>query len=319
MKPIQLLPYLKIHNDVKFLLKNENELIGNHILENLYEITIYLANTCDTECDICNDGYKQFICCNKRFNNSDIDLNELWHTFYQLKNQPVNINIIGNIKSINDILDRYNPNDFSFMSFSWYTHVLNIPDNFELIKRFNNLNVSVIISNPSDEKCVDKLKFILKNDFKLKFYFIIQSDDSLNQANDLIHKLNISDYVFQPFYNGSNYDFFMSNVFNSKKDIQNHKVSFKDILINEKININYFGRLIITNTGDIFTSFYNKKIGSIKDDIKSVILKELKENTNWRTLRRDYIPCKSCTYNLLCPPISNIEKALKKNNLCTIL
>jgi pseudo-rSAM protein len=130
--------------------------------------------------------------------------------------------------------------------------------------------------------------------------------------------LNIEVFHFQPYFNEKNHEFFKSNVFIDKKDFNNSPIPFKDILKNGKINLNYFGRLIISNKGDIYTSFHCRKIGNMKDDLKNTILNEMKKNTSWRILRKNYLPCKSCTYELLCPPISDLERSMGRNNLCFI-
>ena len=61
-----------------------------------------------------------------------------------------------------------------------------------------------------------------------------------------------------------------------------------------------------------------KRIGNIDQRIHEVLLKELHNGKGWFKVRKHLTPCKGCIYNQICPPISNYEYALSRNNLCGI-
>ncbi len=46
--------------------------------------------------------------------------------------------------------------------------------------------------------------------------------------------------------------------------------------------------------------------------------KEMYRGKSWRRIRKKVEPCKKCTFEALCPPLSNYEYALGANNLCHI-
>ena len=136
-----------------------------------------------------------------------------------------------------------------------------------------------------------------------------------------VNENNIENYSIQPYFNGDNTAFFEENVYISKDDIlcKENVVTMKDVFIKQTINLNQFGKLFILNNGKIHTSLLRKPIGEFgKDSIHSILYKELKENKNLYKTRDKLIPCKNCLYNFLCPPISNYEKVIKKQNLCNV-
>ena len=52
--------------------------------------------------------------------------------------------------------------------------------------------------------------------------------------------------------------------------------------------------------------------------ILEVLYKEVTKGKSWRQLRSNVLPCRKCTYQYLCPPLSNYESAIGRNNLCHI-
>ena len=54
-----------------------------------------------------------------------------------------------------------------------------------------------------------------------------------------------------------------------------------------------------------------------RDELIDVIYKELVSNTAWRNIREGE-PCSQCVFQYLCPPPSNYESVIGKNNLCYV-
>ena len=60
----------------------------------------------------------------------------------------------------------------------------------------------------------------------------------------------------------------------------------------------------------------NPPVGTIKDTIYDLIIKEMKNRSAWR-LTRDVTPeCAKCLHRYLCPPPSNYGFVIGKFNLC---
>ena len=80
-----------------------------------------------------------------------------------------------------------------------------------------------------------------------------------------------------------------------------------------------FGKLFILNNGDIYANLNSTKIGIHgKDSISKVLYRELNKKNSWLQTRKNVEPCTNCVFDVLCPPISNYEYVLRKNNLCHI-
>jgi len=90
------------------------------------------------------------------------------------------------------------------------------------------------------------------------------------------------------------------------------------LFTNQTINSHYFGKLIVSSNGDIYSNPNLPKIGIIKDSIYDIVFKSLRYKSSWMLLRQNVFPCNQCVYRLFCPPISNYEYNIGQNNLCTI-
>lgn len=319
-KPIQFIPYLKIHKDIKFYLKKENNIFEGQLKNYLHELTIFLDNECKLNCDVCKYGYKQFTCCTKEIPHKTIDKNLILNFLLELRHQPLSINLLGSMAtSLNFIKELQNNLDINLLKIKYYNHILNIEGQLEELSTFLNLKLCLIITFPKNlnhKEIINKLK---NTTIDVRYYFLVKEYSEFQEAERLIEDNNINDYHIQPFYINSNIEFFKENVFIDKSDLQYCQTSFKEIFTNETINRNYFGKLTILNDGNVYSSLYNGKLGSISDSVKSLILKEFKENFSWRKLRKFCYPCRECAFNSLCPPLSNIENAIGQNNLCNIL
>ena len=91
------------------------------------------------------------------------------------------------------------------------------------------------------------------------------------------------------------------------------------ILVNNKLNSFFFGRLLVLSNGDAYADVNLKKLGNIyKNSLYEIIFQEMKSGKSWRRLRKNFEPCNQCVYELLCPPITSYETLIKRNNLCKI-
>ncbi len=55
-----------------------------------------------------------------------------------------------------------------------------------------------------------------------------------------------------------------------------------------------------------------------KNSLYNIFYKEMNCGKSWLRARKNAIPCKNCVYNSICPPVSNYEYVIGRNNLCTM-
>ena len=317
-KPIQLIPYIKIHKDIHYLKENQNQSTDTGIKNYLHELTIYFDNACSLNCSICKDAFKQFTCCTKSISNEVIDLHKILGFLDVFKKQSLLINIIGSQKNLLEFLENSNNKMGEYFSYNWYVHILNINKGIESFTKFEKFKMHVIINEPGNKKYTEYIQIIRNSNLKVVYKFLIQNELDYINTEKLIQQHEIVEYQIQPYFNGENNNFFKQNVFLNKEDLAENKSTFKDILTNNKINKNYFGRLYILNNGDVQSNLHSKKLGQIDSDVKEMLFSELDSQRSWRKLRKNCFPCKSCAYNLICPPISDLEQSIETNNLCNI-
>ncbi len=87
----------------------------------------------------------------------------------------------------------------------------------------------------------------------------------------------------------------------------------------EAINSIYFGKLTVLADGRVYADLNAPSLGKLgRDSIYDILFKEMSGGSSWRRLRKNVMPCKGCHYEKLCPPLSNYQKVMGKNNLCHI-
>jgi len=213
-----------------------------------------------------------------------------------------------------DLINYLKDNKFDITIKVNYKNYLN---SFDLLNNFDiNSYVSIdsLISNNNFKKLIN-----ISDKRKISLQSLVGSDDEFDAISDLVKEYPQLELEYIPYYNGKNISFFQKNVFVDQDDIKSTKPTYKDILINTKINKNFFGQLVITTSGKVYSNLNAPKLGDIKQNIKELVLKEMLSSNSWRKLRQNCVPCKNCNFNLLCPPISNLELSIKRNNLCHML
>lgn len=109
---------------------------------------------------------------------------------------------------------------------------------------------------------------------------------------------------------------FEQYIYTCKEDITVCSYDKKDIFAHQVMNSNYWGRLSVFPDGSVYSNINNPPVGTIKDTIYDLIIKEMKNRSAWR-LTRDVTPeCAKCLHRYLCPPPSNYGFVIGKFNLC---
>ena len=215
-----------------------------------------------------------------------------------------------------EILRKYN------FSASFYTHYKNCPENnslLNLLSKYNH-NVNLLIFPSINMELLKKKLYLLeKYNINTCNIFIIESKKDYIFVENLIKELNIDNSIILPFYNEKNISFFKEKVFSLKKDILEAMPTIADIYARQVINSNYYGKLVIMSNGDVYANVNEKKLGNINNSsLHKFVNKEMKYGRSWHNTRNYIIPCNTCVYKCLCPPISNYEYNIGKYNLCKI-
>ena len=328
-KPLQMMPYLKIHKDVEIIKKAPSYSVGEQVMKYLVEISIYINSTCSLDCRICDSAYKQFLCCTcTRNGKEELDILSLTDLFRQLKGVPLaRVNILGGdifkFSKLDQLLAVLNDQSLSFEKVV-YIHYLNLIHQEKKLKLFpaGSFSFKILVTFPVNKnqwKQVLDLLRLHKNNIKADFLFISSSDTEVTEAEELISLSHPDHYSFFPFFNGRNREFFEQNVFLDREDLREARPTSKEILARQCVNPLHFGTLTVLSNGRIHANVNAPRLGILgSNTMYEVVYKEMDRGNSWRRIRKKVEPCKHCTFEALCPPLSNYEYALGRNNLCHI-
>ena len=288
-KPIQVLPYFDLQ-DREELYRKINFFPYEDVLENLFEVTIYLG-----------DGV-----------NVDLLIN-----FLHVTPQTTKFNVRGNLGNKDDymlLMSFFNQRDSSKYIYCDYIDIALLNNQFD-----NNFTYIVSVCFPVDEKSLEySIKLLLQQTLPFEYVFFVSSANELENVKRIVEKYKIQFCQLSPVYTGENISFFEDNIYLTKEDIFSEIISVKDIFIHQSMNIYEYGKISIMPNGDVFANLQNSKLGNIcTDSILSMLHKELREGKSWFHLRTEY-PCSECLYQWLCPSPSNCELTIGRPNLCHI-
>lgn len=112
---------------------------------------------------------------------------------------------------------------------------------------------------------------------------------------------------------------FAISFFSDLEDILAVPIDRKTIFRHKVLNDNFFGKLTVFPSGEVFANVNCPALGNIQESsLKELVYKELTEQDVWLRVRSKEKPCKQCINKDLCPSISNYELVIGKNNLCNI-
>lgn len=175
-----------------------------------------------------------------------------------------------------------------------------------------------IICLPPEIQNIDKeLSIQLANQPQVEFYFLVESEKDASRVEDFITAYSPVKYTVKPIYNGQNLSFFQKNVFLNEDDISAIHLKKREIFAHQALNENFFGKLIITPEGNIYSDLNLPPLGTVYDSIYDLIEKELTNIISWRRVRDNSV-CSDCIYQWLCPSPSNYETILNQSNLCSL-
>lgn len=320
--PVILRPTYSNQRAYERILNEKDLSIGEDVINYISVIQIHTTGTCRNNCTLCSMAYKQIPFCTK--NEHKLNIGRLKQF----------LDSIGTISDVNiKVLSAESLNDYDFLKIvtllneystikSYYINYLNfdnIGNKYETISLFQTNNFHFYVVFPFDKLQFEViLNYSISISCSSEFIFVVCSLDDIENVQNIIRTYDLKNYDIKPLYNGRNIDFFNKYVFLYERDILNTKLSKREIYSNQSLNSNYFGVLIVTSDEMIYSNIGHEPLGSIKDDLKKLILKEISSNNSW-LLKRDMLPCVDCTYQWLCPPPSNYEQIIGKPNLCHLM
>jgi len=324
-KPFQFQPKLFFDNSFDSEYRNYSIPVLNmeQPKDYLEELSIYINDNCNQKCSDCKHYYKQTIFCKTRDQAIIYPFNDLKQLFSQAQRTTLNrLNILGgdiflypNISELISYLNNYPTNNY------YYINHLNLnPMSMQLINLINKKKDQcvILIPPPLTESPLNNL--LSKSDLKYhSFTFLIREKKDLDCTLAFIKKFSISHSSIVPFYTGENMSFFKQDVFVNRESIEEELSDIETILRRDHLNDAGFKKLYVFPNKKVFSNLNLPAIADLNQDtLISAIECELKEGIYWKLLRRDVAPCKECSFQLLCPPISNYDFVINQHNLCTI-
>lgn len=311
---IQFYPIKNIQHDVKRYKGEYEYKSGDNVANYLHELSIYINNQCTQKCQSCDKVYKQYPFCHKEEKTINISIKAL-SAFIEKTALPslYRVNILGgNIWNYPHLKELREELAILGVDTYYYTHISNFSLKQIDLCSFNHI---VVLVNIAEYKEIYNEAFhTIEN---IEYDFFITNEGEFNVANNLIKKYQLRRYQLRPIYNKKNFDFFKEFVFINEEDIFERKHTFQDIFRNDTLNCNYFGKMIIFANGSVFTDINKKAIGDIfQNSVSELIWKELETGKSWLRVRKRQKPCNKCILRDFCPPSSNIEVAMRKNDLC---
>ena len=325
-KPLIFPPILNFQKDIKRIedttktIKEQDIVLsyGNDVLSNLFELTFYINGECLMACSCCTERHKQMRYCTK--SSASLSVQDIKKFLEYVTNKTLRINLLGgNIflhPSFDDIFSLLNRYKAIKTYFIFYRNVN--PKISEILSISGN-RVKLLLEAFPDINVFSKIV----NDFgtynNLAYLFSVASESEYRNVQNLVAKyeLPVDNVEIRLFYNGNNLKFFEENVFVDEDDFKNVKLSRRQIFMRQEVNSNNFGSLIVDSDGTVRANNSSSVLGTIKDDLRVMIYKEMTEGDSWMKIRNQS-PCCNCVFQYLCPSPSEYEMALDKANLCHV-
>jgi len=297
---------------------------NEYIMENLREVTFYINSDADDH--TVNrfrkeKSHKQFLSPKYESPIGELLLSKIEKIVGEIGINKLSINILGgNIFKYSQIEFLIKFLNETTYNISYYFHYYDWIKEYsqQIISSINEYDTKIILIDfPFNETQFEQWEdlFAQKN---VWMEFLVETDEQIEEAEIIINKFKLNNYIFKPYYNGNNYEFFKENVFVSEEDILSVKESLFELIAKKISNPSFFGKLTFGVHGNVYSNPNLPPISHIDNlNLKHLIYELLTDdNSIWLSSRIKADPCKKCIYNLLCPPISNYEIIFGQNNLC---
>ena len=314
--PVQIPLKPKVHHNYSAESSRTELDEGYLLLDNLHQITIY-TNKIEFDELRFKDAYKQFLYFKSMDGELNVELILKRLTEFRLDNLQA-INIVGdsNYKEFDRLTDSLRSLQCAV---NYIYNLDSITSRDLLVLDYDNSRINIQVSFPCDVSKVEWLCNKVDNygSDKIAYSFIIESSDDLLDAQKTINGFSINQYEYKPYLSESNYEFFRDNVFVSQSDILSTEYNSRDILINQTMSLNFFGKLVIYENGDVFSNVNKNSLGNLDtQSIASLIKQEFQSGNSWLLTRDKREKCSNCIYRYICPAISNYEFFADVDTIC---
>lgn len=320
-KPVQFVPMIGLNKDID---KRRSVYdFAKQGIQYLKNLTLYINSQCERDCGLCGGAYKQFPCCfSGAAPGPELSIETITNILSDVPSLT-HLNILGgNILTYSkfpELIALLNETNARKTFHIHYSNLIGAEIDFDLFKQ-PGFMLNVLVPFPlGKSKLQEALAQPVKKDLYFNVNFILQSEKELHEAGETAERMHIDRFSFSPFYNGRSKSFFKKRVYIKRKNLIEAKPTIKEIFSRKVINRNYFGKLTVMSSGDLYANLNEKPIGNIKTgSIRALLYKGLPESRSWLHTRDKVTPCRECHYCFLCPSISNYEYAVGKHNLCTL-
>jgi pseudo-rSAM protein len=324
-KPFLMMPVLDIEGDVESFKRDAPEMVGRDIMIYLNELSLYINNVCGHNCPVCRDAYRQFLSCfSDSRRSSELEIGVIDELLEEVRGSRLfAINILGgDIFKYSDFGRLISLLERSPALKSFYVHYRNLVNHGEYLRLIANLNgeLNVLAHFPLDRDVwAEQADLMNKHEIRANYIFVVQREEEVALAEDIVATFKIEEPLLQPFFNGRNKTFFRKHVFINRAMILEARPSLKEIFSRMALNPQQFGKLTVLSNGDIYADINAFRLGKLgRDSLYDALYKEMYHGRSWRRLRTRVLPCRHCVYDVLCPPLSSYEYALGQNNLCHV-
>ena len=310
-------PILRILHHPNNPKTKEYNLLGENALFHLHEVTFYLENQGFDLNPMYKDCYKQFLY------PTYTEKQKLSHAKYLEIIEQLSICQIDKINIIPATIEKKEL--FSYLlslsrQYSIKTQII-LP-----YKKYNKEDLKQLLINPQFSIMImvhlpvdyEELNSYINlfNEYNITWSLIASNkNDVIFLSKNNLGKFTNVDYI--PWYTGDNMDFFKEYIYNDFKDIIEQKNTKQHIFRKQILNDNLFGKLTIFPTGEVYSNVNFPTIGNIQDQkLSEIVYSEIENYFKPWFFTRDYVSCKNCVNNYLCPSISNYEIVANEYNMC---
>lgn len=311
-KPFIFMPLLRMYNNVQKM-KERKAYLGENILRNICEFTCYLPGECSKKCVNCKNYYKQMVHCTNHDYKISLTINDYIDLCQMLDTCGVGVvNFIVNSSNINELREILNETRFLKLKKVVYIAFDNVNDEIMSVASLCDRLYVNIDYQIDDSLIIDIIRKY--QDLCITWVCIIENEAQISKVENISTYCNIE---MQPFYNGNNSDFFKKYIYTELEDIISSPIDKKTIFRRHVLNENFFGKLYLFPSGDVFANLNSKSIGNLKKcSLMEIVFNEFDESTSWLLTREANCVCAKCINKYLCPSISNYEMYMNKFDLC---
>ncbi len=331
-KPVQIPPQVKIMKKVEKHPQDGIGYHGFHVLNNLTGLSIYLNNASTPRLvgapDFPFDAYRQFTApCFAGAKKQELKLDSLLDFLHQSKGSMLDrINILGGdifqysqFPQLVEALDKIPVHKAYYIRYSQLSgrHAGHLSP---ITAAGSSVELNVIVDFPICEEAWFHCLWVMREaGLSPRFQFIVTNTQELNQAEHIIASAQVPHFSYAPYYNGRNLDFFKEAVFIDREDVLAELPEQRRILARGVLNPLHYGHLTIMANRHIYANINELKIAVLgMNTLYDVVHRAMGRSQSWHRARTRVKPCSQCVFQTLCPPISNYEHALGRNNLCHI-